>query len=326
MSMTDATMESGGPHGHDAHAELAVEALPRFKTPIVPRATISGLALVAVVAIMTFLAALTTGAVMLVYAAASDWQADVAREVTIQIRPGSGRDIEADVAKVAAIARASSGVAEVRPYSREETARLLEPWLGTGLRLDDLPMPRIIVVRIAPGATPDTAQLRATLAEQVPGASLDDHRGFLARMRAMSGALLACGFGVLVLVLVATVLSVTFATRAAVVTNRPVIEVLHLIGAKDSFIAGHFQRHFLQLGLKGGLIGGGGAIALFALADLAGGSFAGTAEGEQFAALFGSLSIGALGYLAVVVQVGLVALLAAATSRYIVNRTIETIH
>src|SRR5262249_30685269 len=125
---------------------------------------------------------------------------------------------------------------------------------------------------------------------------------------------------------VATVLSVTFATRAAVVTNRPVIEVLHLIGAKDSFIAGHFQRHFLQLGLKGGLIGGGGAIALFALADLAGGSFAGTAEGEQFAALFGSLSIGALGYLAVVVQVALVALLAAATSRYIVNRTIETIH
>ena len=72
----------------------------------------------------------------------------------------------------------------------------------------------------------------------------------------------------LALVLVATMLSVTFATRAAMATNRPVIEVLHFIGAKDSFIAGHFQRHFLRLGLKGGAIGGGGAIALFALAEI----------------------------------------------------------
>ena len=73
------------------------------------------------------------------------------------------------------------------------------------------------------------------------------------------------GVGVLALVLIATMLSVTFATNAAMAANRPVIEVLHLIGAKDAFIAGHFQRHFLKLGLKGGAIGGGAALALFAL-------------------------------------------------------------
>jgi cell division transport system permease protein len=105
-----------------------------------------------------------------------------------------------------------------------------------------------------------------------------------------------------------------------------VIEVLHLIGANDSFIAAHFQRHFLQLGLKGGLIGGGSAIALFLLAELASGSFVGTAGGEQFAALFGVSSIGVLGYLAVLAQIGLIALVTAATSRHTVNRTIETIH
>jgi cell division transport system permease protein len=117
-----------------------------------------------------------------------------------------------------------------------------------------------------------------------------------------------------------------FATRAAIATNRPVIEVLHFIGARASFIAGHFQRHFLQLGLKGGLIGGGAAIALFALAELTGGRFAGSAAGDQFAALFGSSSIGALGYLAVLAQVALIALVTAASSRYTVYRTIETIH
>src|SRR4249920_3271468 len=113
--------------------------MPRGDTPIVPKRSIAGRALVAVVAIMTFLASLTTGAVMLVRSAASEWQSDVAREVTIQIRPADGRDIEADVAKAVAIARAAAGVAEVQPYSKEEAARLLEPWLGTGLQLDDLP-------------------------------------------------------------------------------------------------------------------------------------------------------------------------------------------
>ena len=326
MSMSDATTQEGRPRAFDAPASMAAAPLPRFESPIVPQATISGRALVAVVAIMTFLASLTTGAVMLVRAAANEWQADVGREVTIQIRPGAGRDIEADIAKAVAIARAAPGVAEVRSYSKEETTRLLEPWLGTGLQFDDLPVPRIIVVRIAAGTTPDLAQLRKTLAADVTGASLDDHRGFVDRMRAMSGAVLAGGIGVLVLVLVATVLSVTFATRAAMATNHAVIEVLHLIGAKDAFIAGHFQRYFLQLGLKGGLVGGGGALALFALAELASGSFAGTAEGDQFAAFFGSFSIGVLGYAAVLAQVALIAFVTAATSRRTVNRTIETIH
>jgi cell division transport system permease protein len=323
MSMTDASERPA--HERDGPPQPQAAPLPRFETPIVPRATISARALVGAIAIMTFLAALTTGGVMLVRAAAKEWQGDVGREVTIQIRPAAGRDIEADVAKAAAIARAVAGVTEVRPYSREETNRLLEPWLGAGVQLDDLPVPRIIVVRIASEAPPDLVQLRQALSEQVAGASLDDHRAFVARMRAISSAVLAAGVGVLLLVLAATVLSVAFATRAAIATNRPVIEVLHLIGAKDGFIAGHFQRHFLQLGLQGGLIGGGAAIALFALAQLTGDRLLGRAGGEQFAALFGSASIGALGYLAVVVQIGVIAVITAAASRYTVQRTIETI-
>ena len=65
-----------------------------------PDNTIAGRALIAVIAIMTFLASLTTGAVMLVRAAAGDWQSEVAREVTIQVRAAPGRDIETDVAAV----------------------------------------------------------------------------------------------------------------------------------------------------------------------------------------------------------------------------------
>src|SRR5438128_10289263 len=121
MSTTDVTTKAGQQREPDAPAAPSAQPLPRFETPIVPRATIAGRALVAVIAIMTFLASLTTGAVMLVRAAAVDWQSEVSREITVQIRPASGRDIEADVAKAAAIARASPGLAEVRPYSKDES-------------------------------------------------------------------------------------------------------------------------------------------------------------------------------------------------------------
>ena len=108
---------------------------PRFDTPLVPRNSISGRALIAVVAIMTFLASLTTGAVMLVAGAASEWQSDVAREVTIQIVPAPGRDLDAAADKAAAAARAFPGIGDVRVYSKAESSKLLEPWLGSGLTL-----------------------------------------------------------------------------------------------------------------------------------------------------------------------------------------------
>jgi cell division transport system permease protein len=301
------------------------EALPRLGTRIIPRNSIAGRSLVAVVAIMTFLASMTTGAVVLVRAAASDWQAEVAREITIQVRPQIGRDIEAEVRKAADIARAAPSVAEVRPYTKEESSRLLEPWLGSGLALDDLPVPRMIVIKLAPDAKLDLASLRKTLSDQVAGASIDDHRGWIEQMRAMSRTAVVGGIVILLLVFSATVLSVTFATRGAIATNRPVVEVLHFIGAPDSFIAGHFQRHFLWLGLKGGAIGGGAAILLFALAEIVSSWLTGGAGADRVSALFSTFSIGTVGYLAVGVQVIVIAVLIAATSRQTVNRTLQSL-
>ncbi|MDP2298299.1 MAG: ABC transporter permease [Pseudolabrys sp.] len=308
-----------------APARLQSGARPRFETPLVPRNSISGSALVAVVAIMTFLASLTTGAVMLVNQAASEWQSDVAREITIQVLPAPNRDVDATVDRAASAARGFAGIGDVRVYTKEESARLLEPWLGTGLSLADLPVPRLIVAKIAAGATPDLAQLRRLLAAQAPGAMLDDHRGWVDRMRAMAGTAVAVGVGVLLLMFAATILSVTFATRGAMATNKTVIEVLHFVGAKNGFIAGNFQRHFLLLGLQGGAIGGGGAILLFALASVISGWFAGTAGGDQTSALFGSFSIGVAGYVGVLCQVVLTGLVTALTSRHTVNRTLEMI-
>ncbi|HVI67611.1 MAG TPA: ABC transporter permease, partial [Bradyrhizobium sp.] len=140
-----------GPLVDLGHERPQLPARARNLSPIVPRASIAGRALVAVVAIMTFLASITTGTVLLVSASAAEWQSDVASEITIQVRPQAGRDVERDTAAVADAIRGQPGIIEVRPFTREESAKLLEPWLGSGLSLDELPVPRVIVARVAPG-------------------------------------------------------------------------------------------------------------------------------------------------------------------------------
>lgn len=322
MSMTEGRLDEPMPSEPEA-IELEPPR-PRLATPIVPRATIAGRSLVAIIAIMAFLAAMTIGAVLLVETAASDWQSDLAREVTIQVRVVAGRDTEADIEKAAAIARSVSGVAGVRPYSKNDSMQLLQPWLD-GMALDDLPIPRIIAVEIAPGQSPDLAGLRKSLVQQVPPASLDDHRGFINHMRTMTRTVLATGLAVLALVLAAMVLSVAVATRSAIASNRQVIEVLNYVGARNRFIAGHFQRHFLLLGLEGGAIGGGLAILVFALAAFGSRSLQSTPEGAQLTALFGTFSVGPAGYAAVIAQIGLIALVTAVTSRYTVHRMLESV-
>jgi cell division transport system permease protein len=144
-------------------------------------------------------------------------------------------------------------------------------------------------------------------------------------MRTMGAAAVAAGVIVFALVLAVTVLSVTFATRGAMAANRPIVEVLHYVGATDGFIAGQFQRHFLLLGFKGGALGGGAAILLFGVSEAVNAWLARSAAGDEIAALFGNFSIGVAGYLAILGQIGLMAMVTALASRRTVNRTLETI-
>jgi cell division transport system permease protein len=302
-----------------------VPARARNLSPIVPRASIAGRALVAVVAIMTFLASMTTGAVLLVSASAAEWQSEVASEITIQVRPVAGRDLDRDAAAAAQAMRAQPGIVEVRPFTKEESAKLLEPWLGSGLSLDDLPVPRVLIARVQPGTALDLAALRSRVTQAAPSASVDDHRAWIERMRSMTGATVLAGIAILVLVIVATIISVSFATRGAMAANRPIVEVLHFVGAGDRYIANRFLRHFLRLGLQGGVIGGGVAMLVFGFSESIAGWFSGTPVGDQFAALLGTFSLRPSGYLALAAQAVLIAAITAWASRRTLFATLDEI-
>ena len=319
------TGDDHGPLVDLGHERPQVPARARNLSPIVPRASIAGRALVAVVAIMTFLASITTGAVLLVSASAAEWQSEVASEITIQVRPAAGRELDRDAAAVAEAMRTQPGIAEVKAFTKDESAKLLEPWLGTGLSFDDLPVPRVIVARVAPGTALDLAALRGRVTQLAPSATIDDHRAWIERMRSMTGATVFAGLGILALVIIATIISVSFATRGTMAANRPIVEVLHFVGAGDRYIANRFLRHFLRLGLQGGVIGGGVAMLLFGFSESIAGWFSGTPVGDQFAALLGTFSLRPSGYLALAAQAVLIAAITAWASRRTLFATLDDI-
>lgn len=215
--------------------------------------------LFAILAILTFLAGLVAAGGEIVAASTREWRAAIFEEATIQLRPRSGRDMEADLASAAALARGSPAVAEARVLSKGDAESLLAPWLGTGLDLGALSVPRLIVLRVAGENRTELRALGDRLRSEIPGASLDDHDGWRARLSRVATTLIGVAAALAFLVLGASGLAVAFATRGAMAGSRDAVDVLQLVGARDGFIVREFARRFLALGAAAAFAGAAGA-------------------------------------------------------------------
>lgn len=307
-----------------------IKRLPRSLFPgerltLIPADSTAGRALVTVIAIMTFLATLTGGAAILVREASRDWSATAAREMTIQIKPVSGRNAEGDGHRIVQAVQGLPGIQGARLFSREESARLLEPWLGSGVDLGELPVPTLIVVKLG-SAPPETFRtLRDSVRQISPAAIVDDHRGWVQRLERMAGALVIVALMVLGLVLTAMGLAIAFATRGAMAGSREIVSVLHFVGASDQFIAQEFQRHFLRLGLRGASFGGLAAISVFLLSGFLTSRWSADPAGEQIEALFGRFNLGQGGYLTIALIAAMMAILTGLISRKVVYRQLRKV-
>lgn len=299
---------------------------PVAQTPIIPPQSVSRRALSWVITIMTFLACLTFGSMTLVQQTANGWRTEISREATIQIRPAENLDIEKALERAQAIAEEFDGVTGTKIVSSEAAARLLEPWLGSDLNLEELPVPQLVVVTINTKSPPNFTRMRAMIEESIPAASLDDHRTYVDRLVSMARTTVFIGLMIFLLVLTTTILTVVFATRGAMTGAGHIIEVLHYVGAEAPYIARQFRNHFLWTGIKGACIGGLSAISLFMLISIWSSVNLATPQGDQAAALFGQFAIGWIGYLGLVGVVALVAVLTAATSHFTVITFLDDLH
>jgi cell division transport system permease protein len=309
-------------------ARLTARLPRRFQattSQIVPSASIAGNALTVVIAIMSFLACLTAGGVYMVNQSANAWVDDIASEITIELDPIDTADIEKKMTLVSLFLAKQKGVTRVKPLTADDSARLLEPWLGSTAALSALPVPRLIAVEIDRSSPPDIDLIKSALSENFEGVTLDDHRRWQAEIRLITRSTALGGIAVLGLVAAATIAVIVSATRSAMASNRGIIEVLHFVGASERFIASEFARHFLGLGVRAGLVGAlAAAIAFFLLPFmmyLLGGGIVTEAETRR---LLGSGELDFGGYFLLVLVVVVVAALCMITSRLGVSRVLRS--
>lgn len=217
-------------------------------------------ALFFVVGALCFLAALAALTAKSTYGAARAWTAQVEGEYTISL---SGADATAADAAARLLA-GIEGVVTARAFSDAEINALLEPNFGKSGLPADLPVPRLIAVTGAADAENLGARISTALHEAGHSAAVDAHAEWAGDVRHMLSISRIAALSIVALLSATAIAVIAFATRAALLARRDIVEVLHVAGARDRFIAGLFERRFWLLGLRAGTAG-----ALVALASVA---------------------------------------------------------
>jgi cell division transport system permease protein len=228
--------------------------------------------LVFVVAVLCFLACVTALGVIAANRAAKGWSNQLTEEATVIVRPRPGETPDSAAARAAEALAGVGGVSEARALEPQKAYDLVRPWLGDVADVEDLPVPRLVAVSLDAHRPATAKALETALKTQGVDAIVDDHSLWLKDVRRSAG--IARGMGTVVFLLIAGAAAavVAFATRAGLAAQRDVVEVLHLAGAEDSFIARLFQLRFARVAAVAGLIGAGGAILSGAFLRLLGGS------------------------------------------------------
>jgi len=207
------------------------------------------------VGLLVFLATLAFAVGMFLSTAGETWRQNVSGTLTIQI-PAADTAVQAErVDSVVQLLRKTPGIVFVRPIPDAEIAALLEPWLGKQVLGLELPMPDLIDATVGPDTQLDLAALSTRLAQVAPGAVVDDHAVWLRRLTDFAAIAQSISFAVMIVILISAVATVIFTTRTGLAIHSDVVEVLHLIGAQDSYVARQFQNHPLRLAAVGAAIG-----------------------------------------------------------------------
>ncbi len=239
---------------------------------ILPSADFRDPGLVFTVAVLSFLACIAVIAALAADRAAQGWARQLSTSATVQVRPLGGETGAEAAARAAEAVAGVKGVSEARALDRKAAEALLEPWLGNGNIPADLPLPQLVTVELTPDRPASAADLNRALAAAHLNATVDDHARWMADVRG-SGDIVRISAAVACLLIATAAASVVaFATRQGLAARRDVVEVLHLCGAEDRFVARLFQMRFAALATRSAAYGALAAAVVGAILRLTGGS------------------------------------------------------
>ena len=230
-----------------------------------------------IISIAIFIFAITLSGVLSMNSMINNWNKSILGSITVQIIPIHDSNKEKAQAQLLAyeekaveFLKSVNGIVKVTPLNNEQLNDLLRPWLGDDVSVSDLPTPRIIDVKLAKNVFIDFDQLREDLSQVSPQASLDSHKIWLNKLIALTDGLKLIAMTILSLVIAITSGAIFYTTQMSMGLHKEIIEILHIIGAKDTYIAQQYSKRMGFLGLIGGVFGLIFAIpAMFFIGNLA---------------------------------------------------------
>lgn len=184
---------------------------------------------------------------------ALSWSDSLANSATLRISAPKA-DLETQTQAALNVLSNTKGIASFRLLKEEEQQALLEPWFGPKVPINNLPMPRLISIEEDENGY-DRAGLRLRLAAEVPSAVLDDHTRWRQPLIKAAYRIWFLGWLSIGLIFFIVIAMMVLVTRAALSSNRKVIEVLRLVGATDQYIAAAFVRKFAFRAFFGSALG-----------------------------------------------------------------------
>jgi len=274
-----------------------------------------------IIGFMVYLCVIAVAAALTVDRVAEHWRQGLAGNLTVELPFASDLETEKraeQLDQAMELVTGTQGITGATVLEDHQIAALLEPWLGPDATQLDVPLPTMIAVTRRTDATIDLPDLKAKLRQIVPGAEVDDHGDWVSDALAFLRSLQALAAALSALALAAAALTVIFVTRTGLDTHRGVIEVVHLIGAPDGYIARQFQAQALRLGILGGIVGlAFGAVTVLGIGRLIAFSLGSANPGLAFDFRLLPWQWGVLGALPIVT-----ALLAMFTARRTVMRSL----
>jgi len=277
-----------------------------------PAKGIAGGTLPWVIGVMVYLSALAGGFGFAMNNAVGAWAAGLSNSISVQIVTPEAEARERQAEAAIEVLGEVPGVRAVERVGTGETQALLEPWLGAGNVSEELPIPVLLEVTLAPGRSVDTDALAARVQRAAPDAAFDDHGRWLAQLNRLTETLRIVAGVVVGLLLAATAAIAAFGTRAGFAGHRDSIDIMHLMGAEDSTIAGEFRYRFMLQGLKGGIGGLVLGIATLLVTD--------RMAGELGEGLIPTLDLAALEWVALALLPGFAAALTMLAAQMTVKR------
>ena len=212
--------------------------------------------------IFIYLFVIVMAIVMAINSMAGNWEKDITGSLTVQIIPVEDAEKHIDTVKtleqqnrVLQFMENISGVKRVRVLTSQDIEKLMTPWLGNKVNISALPIPVLLDVSLKDNADINYDEVTRGLRQITPNASIDNHRLWLNRLLKFASSLKNTALTVLFMVAVICAFSIYYSTKTSLSINLSSIEILHIIGATDDYIAKQYAANYAKIGFFSGIIG-----------------------------------------------------------------------